>query len=380
MKGGEVKMYTYTRQNPAQGPDVSFTGYMVDEVSLIKSFDYNSIHRSKQFTEAMNYFDKEDDMTRAILLSVNEADQNVVMTSLANKLYSHIVEKVDEIDFGTIPNSKGDITKIDNYEDLLDCVNIISDILQQYHQDTSSVETVSVAIQNMVDRADIFTKAYKLNVEMPIIIYNTITLAIVSSVSYMISSCIEFVKLPEDKGFEIAMDKVGASKAKEAILFNDLRRFNKICADGSFDKAMDYVIKQNANNFGGAAFVFGASSAVVAIGILISIIPLIRELIFFFYYARAKVSDYFDTQSSLLLINAYNIENNLTRDENQRKQIAAKQRKIADTFKKISNTLKVNLKTGEKKAVEETNKLDKQKYKHDEVLDTIPDSSNSVLF
>ena len=373
-------MYTYTRQNPAQGPDVSFTGYMVDEVSLIKSFDYNSIHRSKQFTEAMNYFDKEDDMTRAILLSVNEADQNVVMTSLANKLYSHIVEKVDEIDFGTIPNSKGDITKIDNYEDLLDCVNIISDILQQYHQDTSSVETVSVAIQNMVDRADIFTKAYKLNVEMPIIIYNTITLAIVSSVSYMISSCIEFVKLPEDKGFEIAMDKVGASKAKEAILFNDLRRFNKICADGSFDKAMDYVIKQNANNFGGAAFVFGASSAVVAIGILISIIPLIRELIFFFYYARSKTSDYFDAQSSLLMINAYNIENNLTRDENQRKQIAAKQRKIADTFKKISNTLKVNLKTGEKKAVEETNKLDKQKYKHDEVLDTIPDSSNSVLF
>ena len=328
----------------------------------------------------MNYFDNEDDMTRAILLSVNEADQNVVMTSLANKLYSHIVDKVDDIDFGTIPNSRGDITKIDNFEELVDCINIISDILQQYHQDTSPVETVNLAIQNMIDRTDMFTKAYKLNVEMPIIVYNTITLAIVSSVSYLISSCIEFVKLPEDKGFEIAMDKVGAVKVREAIVFDDLNRFNKICGDGSFDKAMDFVIKQNANNFAGASFVFGASSAIVSIAIIIGIIPLIRELIFFFYYARAKMSDYFDVQSSILMINAYNIENNLTRDANQRKQIAAKQRKIADVFKKISNTLKVNLKTGEKKAVDETNKLDKQKYKHDEVLDTIPDSSNSVLF
>ena len=225
-----------------------------------------------------------------------------------------------------------------------------------------------------------FEKAYKLNVEMPIVIYNTIALSIVSSVSYMISSCIEFVKLPEDKGFEIAMDKVGAAKAKEAMLFNDLKRFNKMCGDGSFDKAMDYVMKQNANNFAGASFVFGVSSAVVIIGILLSIIPLIRELIFFFYYARVKASDYFDAQSSLLMINAYNIENNLTRDAKSKKQIVDKQRKIADSFKKISNTLKVSLKTGEKKAADETTKLDKQKFKHDEVLDSIPDSSNSVLF
>lgn len=373
-------MYTYTRPEPVQESNSSFTGYMIDEADVIKTFDYSSIYRSAQFNEAMKYFDTDDNMTRAILLSVNEADQNVVMTSLANKLYSHITEKVDEIDFGTIPNSRGDITKIDNFDKLLDCVNIISDILQQYRQDTAPVETVNLAIQNMVDRVDMFEKAYKLNVEMPIIIYNTITLSIVSSVSYLISSCIEFIKLPEDRGFDIAMDKVGAAKAKEAILFNNLKKFNKMCGDGSFDKAMDYVMKQNANNFAGASFAFGVSSVVVVIGILLSIIPIIRELIFFFYYSRAKVSDYFDAQSSLLLINAYNIENNLTRDEKNKKKIANDQRKVADTFKKISNTLKVNLKTGEKKATDEINKLDKQKLKHNDVLDTIPDSSNSVLF
>ena len=133
-------MYTYYR--PELEETGGFTGYMVDETATIKSFDYSSVYRAKEFTEAMKYFDTSDTMTRSILLAVNEADQGTVMTSLSNKLYKHIVDKVDDIDFGTIPESRGDITKIDNYENLVDCINIISEILQQYHQPTDTVEIV----------------------------------------------------------------------------------------------------------------------------------------------------------------------------------------------------------------------------------------------
>ena len=371
-------MYTYTK--PVAQEQSEFTGYMVDEVLAIKSFDYSSIYRPKEYLEAMNYFDTSDDMTRNILLAVNEADQGTVMTSLSNKLYQHIVDKVDDIDFGTIPNSKGDITKIDNYEELTDCINIISEILQQYHQPTNSIETIQIALQNMIDRKDLFERAYKLNVEMPIIIYNTIALAIVSSVSYMISACIEFIKLPNDQGFEIALDKTAVNKTRDNILFQDLSKFNNMCANGSFDKAMDYVMKQNANQFTGGMFAFSASSAVVILGLLLIIIPVIRELIFFFYYTRTKVSDYFDAQSTLLTMNAYNIENNLSREDKSKKEIANKQRKVADAFKKISNAIKINNKEGEAKAAKEVSTLDKQKYKSTDVLDSVPDSANSVLF
>jgi hypothetical protein len=371
-------MYTYIR--PVEESGNGFTGYMVDEVSTIKSFDHTAIYRSRQFQEAMNYFDTQDDMTRNILLSVNEADQNVVMTSLSNKLYQHIVDKVDDIDFGTIPLSKGDITKIDNYENLTDCINIITEVLQNYHQDTKPVETITIALQNMIDRTELFTKAYKLNVEMPMIIYNTIALAIVSSVSLMITSCIEFIKLPGDQGFDIALDKAAAAKTKDNVLFKDLDKFNRMCSNGDFDKAMDYVMKMNASQFSGMGFAFGASSVVVMLGLILLIIPVIRELIFFFYYSRTKVSDYFDAQASLLTINAYNIEHSLTSDEKDRKEIANKQKSIAEKFKKISNALKVNTKVGESKAEKEITTLDKQKYKSDEVLDRIPDSANATLF
>lgn len=360
----------------------AFNGYMQEQNST-KSIDPNAVYRSKQFKEAMDYFDTQDDMTRKVLLTVNEADQNAVMVSLSNKLYQHIVDKVDDIDFGTIPLSRGDITKIDNYDKLVDCINVISQILQQYNQSTESINTVINALQNLQDRTDLFTKAYKLNVEMPIIIYNTIALSIVSSVSYLITSCIEFVKLPDDQGFDIALDKAALMKARDAILFKDLAKFNKLCDTGEFDKAMDFVMKQNATQqgfTGGFELGFAASSVVVILGIILIIIPLIRELIFFFYYSRTKISDYFDAQAALLEINSYNIENNLTREDKNKKEIAKKQRKVAETFKKIANAIKIDTKTGEQKAEKDIKELDSKKYKQDEVLDKMPDSSNSVLF
>jgi hypothetical protein len=360
-----------------------FTGNVVEQASTLKSFDPSTIYRSKQFNEAMEYFDKTDDLTRSILLSVNEADQNVVMTSLSNKLYQHIVDKVDDIDFGTIPLSKGDITQIDNYDKLVDCIDIITKILVSYHQPTEpTIGVVSMALQNMIDRTDMFTKAYKLNVEMPIIIYNTIALSIVSSVSFMISSCIEFIKLPDDEGFSLAVDKAALNKSKDNLLFTDLAKFNKMCGSGELDKAMDFIFANNAKGLtgSGAVLAFNASSVAVSLGLVLLIIPVIRELIFFFYYSRTRVADYFDAQASLLQMNAYNVENNLSREPKTRKEIAAKQRKVADFFKKIANTIKIQNKSGERDAQKEIKELNTKKYKHDEVLDSIPDSSNSVLF
>lgn len=369
-------MKNYSFMNPVQ--EYNTEHYMVNEADNIKEFDHTRIYRSPVFQEAMKSFDITDTMTRAVLLSVNEADQNAVMTSLANKLYQHIVDKVDDIDFGTIPLSKGDVTKIDNYEQLTDCINIIAEILQQYHQDTNSIETVATALQNIIDRTDMFTKAYKLNVEMPIIIYNTMVLSVVSSVSFMISACIEFIK-SGDEGFQISLDKVALSKTMNNVLFKDLAKFNKICSSGEFDKAMEYVINQNTKNFTGMAM-YNLSSIAVFLGILLLIIPIIRELIFFFYYSRCKVSDYFEAQASLLTMNAYNIESNLTKGDKDKKEIANKQKKIAEKFKKLANTIKVKNKVGEANSQKDIKKLDDKKYKQDEVLDSIPDSSNSILF
>ena len=175
-------------------------GYMIDESLESPNQDYKSIHRLKEFDEATKeYFDITDNNTRKAFLYLNEAQQSNVLQGLAGKLYKQIVDNVDDIDFGTIPLSKGDITKIQNYTNLKDCITIISDILRNYKQSTEAIDIVDIAVRNLESRINLFTRAYKLNVEAPIITYNTMALAVVSGVSLMIASCIEFIKLPDDK-------------------------------------------------------------------------------------------------------------------------------------------------------------------------------------
>ena len=375
----------YTYSTDKNDPFINSANDFLSNRALVepkfKQFDPSTIYRSKQFNECMNYFDLTDDLTRNVLLTVNEADQNVVMTNLSQKLYSHIINKVDDIDFGTIPESKGDITKIQNYDQLMDCITVISEVLARYNQPTTSIEVVQLAVQNVIDRTDKFVMGYKLNIEMPIVIYNTIVLSIVSSVSYLIASCLEYVKQPEDMGFEISLDKAATIKSADALLFKDLTKFNNTCASGEFDKAMDFMLSAKAKNFtGGIMLGFSASAVAIALAAVLLIIPAIRELVFLFYYTRESISTYFELQANLLTMNAYNVQNNLARDAKDRKKIAANQKKVAEVFNKISNKVKVNYKVAEVKAVKDNTTVEKTKYTQDDILDAIPDSSTSVLF
>ena len=205
--------------------------------------NWQEIPRSKAYNECMTYFDSTDDKTRHILLSVNEADQQLVMQGLANKLYGYIVTKVNGIDYGTIPLSKGNIQRIENYDQLIDCIGVLTQILINYKQPIDQIDVINNAIKNVTDRTKLFTEAYKLNIEMPIIAYNTIVLSIVSTVSLLISAHVEFIKMGDDAGYEIAFYKSTKYRSKEKLLFNTLKDFNNLCTSGEFDKTMQYVMK-----------------------------------------------------------------------------------------------------------------------------------------
>ena len=181
----------------------------------------------KQFDQILKeYFDTSNRRSIKTLLALNEAEQNQAMVALASKLYEKIVAKVDDIDFGTIPASKGDITKIGNFQEMRDCLNTIGEILVHYKQDTCQLDTINKAIENIKDSKSIWEKAYAVNCELPITFYNTITLSIVSSISLLISSSIDFIKEPGNQSFQISFDRVGYNKTKDKLLFQNLEKFN----------------------------------------------------------------------------------------------------------------------------------------------------------
>lgn len=391
--------------------------------------DWQSIPRSKAFIECMKYFDESDNETRSILLSINEADQNMVMQTLASKFYSYIIQKVDKIDFGNIPLSRGDIRKVEKYDQLQECLSILGQILQNYKQPVEDIDTINIAVQNLIDRVDLFTRAYRLNIEMPIVAYNTIALSVYSGVSLLISSHIEFIKMGDNAGYKIAVDTASKVQTKNRLLFDNLKKFNNMCAKGEFDKTMDYIMKNTVMKREGAVSedapephpveemsaatalghlataaaapvqgVLGlaqtAGSAIasfasahpwlVGAGVVISflyfLLGAIRNLIYLFYYKRTKWSDDCDNMASLLYMNSMNMQTSLTRDEKTRKEITSKQNKIAEWFKKWSNKLMVSNTSAEADANKEIAKIDSQKLKYSDLSNQIPASAKTSLF
>lgn len=338
---------------------------------MINPRDYNTILE--------NYFDIEHRETRKVMLNINEADQNQVLTALTSKLYDHIVDKVDDIDFGTIPNTKGDITKLENFDRMQDCLSLVRQLLTEYKQNTNPVEIIQDAIDNIAERKELFEKAFRYQVELPMITYSTIVLSIVSSTSFLVSTCIEFIKSPTQDHFEVILDKVALIKTKSNLLFNNLDKFNDACDKGQIDNCLETIIKNNMKNLTGVEVGFVVGGIAMA-GLLLNIIPILRELIFFFYYSRTRVSDYFDIQADLLQMNAYNLQSNSTLNKAEREKIVKKQMKIVELFRKISNKVAIDTKQCEVKATKDIIQSNKEKARTTDLMDSVPDSASSALF
>lgn len=197
--------------------------------------DYDQIIREN--------FDLTDRYTRRYIATLEDAGQEQLLSALSSALYDKIVTKVDDIDFDTIPLSRGDITKVEGFSGTEECLSIIRRIVLEYKQNPAVVDVVLTSIQNIKDRRSLFIKAYGLNVELPMLIYNTIVLAIERSTSLMIATSIEYIKDPVSSSPKAALDKVAYQKTMDDLLFKQLISFNNMCHNGSLDKTLDQVMK-----------------------------------------------------------------------------------------------------------------------------------------
>lgn len=373
-------------------------------------------------------FDYRDPVTLRTLAEASDDEQNQLLSALTSKLYDQIVSKVDDIDFGSIPRSRGDITKIENYPQLTECLSILRSIIEQSKEDTRPVDIVFTAVENLKSRAKTFSKAFAIGVELPILTYNTVALAIVSSVSFLIASCIEYIKTPGADTFDIALDHVAYNKTKENLLFENLSLFNSGCQSGQIDIALNDAIKgfrmheaaeengedsvttiiiKNADGEEkevqvksddlnrimiqdqpdvetGSAIVkedgdFKAVSGTLAI--LNCILPFIRGLVYFFFHTRQKVSDYFAIQAELIEMNAYRVQSDSNIEPDRRKQIYDRQMKIVRAFKNVSNTFAIKFSKAKKGSSDDL-ASDKKKFKVEEFPEVVPATTTggSVLF
>ena len=310
------------------------------------------------------YFDMTDNATRRTFL-FDEATATSVLTGLTNRLYDHIVKKTTSIDYGSIPQTKGDITKLTMYDDLKDVCEIIKGIVKEFGEKSGPIDTVTLAMANVESRKDLFTRAYRADCELPVMLYENTVLAIVSATSYLIAGCIELIKAPSDETYKIQLDKLAYSKSRDHLLYTTLDKFNKACEKGDVDKACNEVIGQRVRKFTGVAAGIIAGT-IVGIVVIMNIVPLLREMVYVAYYTRTKIADFFNIQADLLQMNAYNVEANGAINPEQRKDIAKKQQAIADNFRSVANKIQIDQKQAEVKASREI-ESNARKYKVDDI-------------
>lgn len=377
------------------------------------------------------YMDYSDSDT---LHSIAEAsdNQNQMLVALTSKLYDLIVEKADKVDFSTISRSRGDIAKIEKYDQLTECINVMRNIVTAYKENTYPLDVITTAIENLKSRSNMFKKAFVINSPVPVMAYNNIGLAIVYSVSFLISTCIEYIKEPGAETFMMALDTIAYNKTDSNLLFNSLESFNEACKSGEFDKSMQVVMNQtkikresaevevkpdnpflspeqiendnvivhdNDDQCCGSKEVQSESitglaiaASIPTIGFVISraiafiakwFVPTMRNLSYFWYSSKQKVSDYWAVQADLLEMNAYQLQYNSTFDVDDKKRIIDKQLKVAAKWKARSNKWSVDYtvtkKNAEKMASSEAKKFvvsDLNYNGNDETYDT----KSSVLF
>lgn len=328
------------------------------------------------------HFDMTDRKTCRFLTHLNEDAQNTVLNALASKLYDNMMKKCEDIDYGEIPATKGDVTKLTKYDTMKDTLVTIHDLLKEYKQDTGPVDELTVALSNLEARKDLFERAYKYNSEMPMAIYCNVVYGIIVGITFMIASCIEFIKDPGTTTFKMSLDKMAYAKTKDNMIYESIKNFNKACEKKELDKAMEAImkvqirgVKESTIKINEVGFATIATIAAATVAIIIALIYSIRELIFLFYYLKVKASDLFDLQANIGMINLYSLEQDDTIDETKKQDIIAKQKAQIAIFRKLSDKFLVEMKKAEVKSAQEK-KFESKKM----TIDDFGSSSSSALF
>ena len=325
-----------------------------------------------EYNETINeYFDIHDRETRKVLLSINEQEQNTVLLSLTGKLYSMIVDKVTDIDFGDIPDTKGDVTMLESYTKLVDCITTITEILKEYKQPLETIDTIRAALDNLENDKAIYKKGFMADIEIVQTTYNTMVLAIINSISYLIACTIDFIKYGNST-YKISVDKMGLARTKDSLVYECLVKFNAACKHGQIEAAFKPLIRNKVKSVIGISF--AAIAPVFAVcAILLSILPFLRELTYGLFALRLRISRYLDLQADLLEMNAQMLKNNEVSSVEDRNKVAQRQTAIAHRFRSMAEKLVVKTKESEKESTKMI-KDDSKKMKINDVVDQLPDS------
>lgn len=273
---------------------------------------------------------------KAKIHSLTEAEQAYVNDRMVGNLYQSALKKKN-IDFDNIPNSKGDIQKVDGYENMVGTINVLRGLTKKFGLNIEELNIVEDAINNLRVQKPLFEKGFKLNVDFLQTHYNALVYACIEGTSLILSSYVDYVKTVNSIEFQLRKGKGVYGN----VCINSLNKFNQSIKDGTFVRLASGLLDKGKENFlgnaAGAIMKHKKSIAFVAA----TIIPVTRELIYYFYESRMNASEYLQQQKEFLEMNKFKLEAS-NMDAQKRNKILDKQQKSISKLQKIADKITVN--------------------------------------
>lgn len=272
---------------------------------------------------------KED---QKFMRTMDKSDIHQVNGTLLQELYKSVLERKD-VDFGDIPKSNGDIEKVKYYKTTVESLDTLTELYRKNNIDEPAINTVKQAISNLKAFKNQFAMGFKANHQLVMMVYNTTVMAVIDATSNLIATYTNFI-VSADPTYTINNSH---DKFRGCVSVDSLVKFNQSCENGQLAKALNFSIDEKKNAFLGAETVVTG----VVIMTLLSIVPITRELIYFFYRSRVKLSDYLETQATFLEMNKLATEASNASPQ-KRDKVIKKQEKTIQKLRKLADKIAIN--------------------------------------
>lgn len=327
--------------------------------------------------------------------------------TIMNKLYKE-TQKIDEIDFGKIPDSKGDITKYVYYDQLYDSIELINELMKG--NQTENIVAMNKLHQILLNARADFAFGFKVNNYIVTSMYKVM----VANLHEMIDICIVDVTEYIRNNLNMSMDKKSMKKVRWVT--SNVKNFIKMYESGQWNTLIKYM-RTNASkkayeamaleaegdvlpqqksaldlmNMGTSAFnkfkggitaagdlikqapsAFKAAGAPVKglaiVGIIISALMIIRTGIKYFFLGVANISKNLRNQAALL--------KSATKSDSEDQTGYGFRKKILNAMEKVSDVIDYKILKMEKEASKDMAESNRNEFSRQEIQQMTPPSSS----
>lgn len=264
---------------------------------------------------------------------------------IGEKMVANLYDKTlmrAEVNFGDIPASKGNVENCSGYITVVSTLSVLSSLSTQYKVKIPEITLVEQAISLLKSNRDIFEKAFKMQSDALMMYYNALVYSCIEGTSILISRFVDFVKKPNE--IKMVIKKGSANDTVGQICFDNLTYFVNSCKNGEFVKLsrqlLTGTISSGVNNVIAESVMGGIGAGIL---IAASLVPVLRTIIYYFYYSKMMIANFLEQQSYFLQMNEANINSSIS-EPSKRKEVLNRQKALVKKFEDMSDKIRVNSK------------------------------------